>query len=58
MKTLNLIYMTIIQLVKQAWLLPQSVADAVKQRQLRAVRNELEAERLDRIRNPSKYRGK
>jgi hypothetical protein len=58
MNTLKLICLTIIQLVKQAWLLPQSVANAVKQRRLLVVRNELEAERLDRIRNPSKYLGK
>ena len=58
MNTLKLICLTIIQLVKQAWLLPQSVANAVKQRRLLVVRDELEAERLDRIRNPSKYLGK
>jgi hypothetical protein len=58
MYILKLICLTIIQLVKQAWLLPQSVVNAVHQRQRRIVLNELEAERLDRIRNPSKYLGK
>ena len=58
MKILNLIYLTIIHLVKQAWSLPQTVANAIKQRQRQTVLNEFEAERLDRIRNPSKYRGK
>ncbi len=58
MRLLKLIFLTIGQLVKQAWLLPQSVANAGKQRRLLAVRNELEAERLDRTRNPSKYLGK
>ena len=58
MNTLKLICLTIIQLVKQAWLLPQTVANAVKQRRQQVVLNEREAERLDRIRNPSKYRGK
>ncbi len=58
MHTLRLICLTILQLVKQACLLPQSVANAVKQRQRRIVWNEHEAERLDRIRNPSKYLGK
>jgi len=58
MHTLKLICLTIIQLVKQAWLLPQSVVNAVKQRRRQIVLNELEAERLDRIRNPSKYLGK
>ena len=58
MKKLNLIYLTIVQLVKQAGELPQSFVNALKQRRQRVVRDELEAERLDRIRNPSKYRGK
>jgi hypothetical protein len=58
MHILKLICLTIIQLVKQAWLFPQSVVKAVHQRQRRIVLNELEAERLDRIRNPSKYLGK
>ena len=58
MNVLKLIGLTIVQLVKQACLLPQTIAKAVKQRQQQGVRNELEAERLDRIRNPSKYRGK
>jgi hypothetical protein len=58
MHTLKLICLTILQLVKQACLLPQSIANAVQQRQARIVWNELEAERLDRIRNPSKYLGK
>jgi len=40
------------------WLLPQSVANAAKQRRQQVVLNGLEAERLDRIRNPSKYLGK
>jgi hypothetical protein len=58
MHTLKLICLTIIQLVKQVWLLPQSVAHAVKQRRQRVVLTEHEAERLDRIRNPTKYLGK
>jgi hypothetical protein len=55
---LKLFYRSIIQLVKQACLLPKTIANAVKQRQQQSVLNELEAERLDRIRNPSKYLGK
>jgi len=58
MKILNLIYLTIIHLVKQAWSLPQTFANAIKQRQRQIILNEREVERLDRIRNPSKYRGK
>jgi len=54
----KLICLTIVQLVKQAWLFPQSIANAFKQRQHQAIRDEQEAERLDRIRNPSKYLGK
>jgi hypothetical protein len=38
--------------------LPQSIAIAVKQRRQQTMLNALEAERLDRIRNPSKYLGK
>jgi len=56
--TLKLICLTIIQLVKQAWLLPQSVSNAAKHRRQQIMLNELEAERLDRICNPSKYLGK
>jgi hypothetical protein len=56
--TLKLIYQAFSQLVKQVCSLPKTIANAVKQRQQQVVRNELEAERLDRIRNPSKYRGK
>ena len=58
MHTMKLIYQRTVGLFKQAWLLPQSIADAVKQRQQKFALNLLEAERLDRIRNPSKYRGK
>jgi len=58
MNILKLICLTIIQLIRQIWLFPQTVASVIKQRRQQAVRNELEAERLDRIRNPSKYLGK
>ncbi len=58
MRTLKLIRQAIIHLVKQARLLAQSVAIPVLQRRRQIVLNELEAERLDRIRNPSKYLGK
>ena len=58
MNMLKLICMTIFQLIKQVWLLPQTIVNAVKQKRRQMVRNELEAERLDRIRNPSKYLGK
>jgi hypothetical protein len=50
--------LTIVNLVKQAWLLPQTVAIALQQRRAQLTRHEFEAERLDRIRNPSKYAGR
>ena len=58
MNILKLIRLTVCQLIKQVWLLPESIAEAVKQRRRQVVRGKLEAERLDRIRNPSKYLGK
>ncbi len=58
MNALKLIGQTILQLVKQIWFLPRSVANAVQLRRQRIVWNDHEAERLDRIRNPSKYLGK
>lgn len=58
MHILKLIGLTIVQLFKQACLLPQTIANASKQRRQQLVLNEHEAERLDRIRNPSKYLGK
>jgi hypothetical protein len=58
MHKLKLICQTAVGLIKQVWLLPDSVAVALKQRQRQFALNVLEAERLDRIRNPSKYLGK
>ena len=58
MNALKLIGLTLVQMVKEACLLPQAIVKAVKQRQRQIVLNELEVERLDRIRNPGKYRGK
>jgi hypothetical protein len=58
MHVLKLIYQTAVGLFKQAWLLPHSVVAALKQQRRQFALNELEAERLDRIRNPSKYLGK
>ncbi len=58
MRVLKLIFGTIARFARRAWLLPQSLTIAVKERRLQTVRDEVEAERLDRIRNPSKYLGK
>jgi hypothetical protein len=58
MNALKIICQTIIQLVKRAWLLPQTVVTAVRQRRRQAVLDEYEVGRLDRLRNPSKYLGR
>jgi hypothetical protein len=47
-----------VRLVKRALLFPDSVAVALKRRRRQFALNASEAERLDRIRNPSKYLGK
>jgi hypothetical protein len=39
-------------------LLPQTVANALKQKRRQIVLHEHEVERLDRLRNPSNYQGK
>ena len=49
-----LICLTIVELVKQAWLLPLTVTLALQQRRRQLTRHQFEAERLDRIRHPSK----
>ena len=58
MNKLKVFCLSLILLVKQAWLLPQAIANAVKQKRRQTAVNEHEVERLDRIRNPSKYEGK
>jgi hypothetical protein len=58
MNVLKIVCLALIQLAKQVWSLPQTVANAAKQRQCQALENDREIERLDRIRNPSKYRGR
>ncbi len=58
MKILKLIWLTFVQLARRVGQLPQTIAQAGKQRQRQAALAELEAERRDRILNPSKYRGK
>ncbi|HTB82371.1 MAG TPA: hypothetical protein VK742_01840 [Candidatus Sulfotelmatobacter sp.] len=50
--------LTIGEWIKQICALPATVAKAFGQHKQQAARAELEAERLDRIRNPEKYRGK
>lgn len=58
MNRLKQIHLTLVQLAKQVWSVPQAITNAIQRRRLEIVRNEREAERLDRIRNPSKYLGK
>jgi hypothetical protein len=57
-KILKLIGVILFELVKQVWLLPETIANFFKGRQQQKLVNEMEVERLDRIRNPHKYRGK
>jgi len=58
MQVLKLICQTTVSLFKQACQLPHAVAVALKQRRRQFALGAIEAERLDRIRNPSKYLGK
>jgi len=58
MNTLEFIWLTFIQLVRQVCLIPKNIADAFRQRQRQTALDKNEAERLDRICNPLKYRGK
>jgi hypothetical protein len=56
--TLALVCLTIFQLAKQVCLIPVALLNTVHQGRQQTVLNEDEAERLDRLRNPSKYLGK
>ena len=58
MHALKLIREKTVRLVKQVLRLPSFFANALRQRWRQFALNALEAERLDRIRNPSKYLGK
>ena len=58
MKKLKLIGVTILQVLKQIWFLPRSIASGARQQRQWMARNKFEAERLDRIRHPEKYLGK
>ena len=58
MHVLKLIYQTTTGLFKQAWMFPHSVAVARQHRRRQFALDLIETERLDRIRNPSKYLGK
>jgi hypothetical protein len=58
MYKLKVFCLTFVNVVKQAWLLPHTIADALQRRRQGVARREFEVERLDRIRNPSKYAGR
>lgn len=58
MALLKLIGLTLVHMRKQVGRLPQTLLNAIRQQKLNARRAAREAERLDRIRNPSKYLGK
>ncbi len=51
MNKLKLVWLTVIQL-------PRNLTNIFKHRRQQMILDEREVERLDRIRNPSKYRGK
>lgn len=58
MQLLKLICEQTAAIYEQAMRLPRFLAIALKRRQRQFALNALEAERLDRIRNPSKYLGR
>jgi hypothetical protein len=58
MNILEHIRRAVLNLLKQAWLLPKTVPIALEQRRRQLARQEFEVERLDRIRNPAKYAGR
>lgn len=58
MHTLKLVCLTIIHGVQQVWSVLKAIPVTIQQRSRQSARNGLEAERLDRLRNPSKYLGK
>ena len=58
MNKLKMAWLTFVQLIKQVCSLPQQAKLAIKQKRRQTVLDENEIERLDRIRNPYKYRGR
>lgn len=58
MYPLKLVCEIIMQFFKQIWYFLRAIPDAIKHRGADGPAMRREAERLDRIRNPSKYLGK
>ena len=54
----NPILEVVSRILKQLWQLPRSIATAITHRRRQVTIRENETERLDRILNPAKYRGK
>jgi hypothetical protein len=55
---LKLIGLTIVNLLRGVWRVPQTIASAALERRRQATRDLSEVERLDRIRKPWKYHGR
>jgi len=58
MHILKLIGLTIVNIFREAWRVPQAMARGAKDRRRQTRRDVSEAERLDRLRQPWKYLGK
>jgi hypothetical protein len=58
MRLLRLVCLMLVRWGKQVCLLPAAVGTGFRHWRRHVVPNQAEAERLDRIRNPSKYLGK
>jgi hypothetical protein len=58
MNVLKLIGLTILNLLKEVWRVPHSLAEASQRRRRQTQRVQFEAERVDRIRHPWKYLGR
>jgi len=58
MHFLKVICLTVFQLANQAWLFPQNALLAFRRKRQQNEPNVSEIERIDRIRNPSKYLGR
>jgi hypothetical protein len=58
MRQLKLIYRDVVEAAGQLWLLFRSMVSGLIHWRRNLASSQTEAERLDRIRNPSKYLGK
>jgi hypothetical protein len=58
MSLLKFISQTAADVLKQIWFIPEFIEMSLRKRRQLAAYNLAEAERLDRLRHPSKYLGK